>query len=242
MILAANTTDFASGALGLVELALSYLNDRKQQYYSKSEMIEYINQEQFKLGSLINRLHETYFVTSATTPSTTSSTYQLPTDLVHLMGIELGESASDSDPKDLMEVHVTDRKFYQELDAVNNKRQFGFFMVQGREFTIMPSDAEGGNLLRVFYVQRLIPFLADGTEDTRESIIPKEHHELLALGAARRGRLKLGRPNMELAAAYGEALELLEDTVMRFSPQREERIEPFYGTDGPKLPITGRTG
>jgi hypothetical protein len=240
MILSSNTTNFKDGALGLVELAASYLNDRQLQYYSKAELVEYINQEQFTLGSHINRLYETFFVTSATTPTTGTAVYQLPTDLVHLMGIEIGESASDNDPRGLVEVHVTDRKFYQGLESANATREFGFFMVQGREFTLMPKDAASGNIARVFYVQRLTPFLADGTDDGEESLIPVEHHELLALGAAQRGRIKLDRPNRTLDAKYDRGLELLEDTVMRFSPQREERIQPFHGTFGPPEAISVR--
>jgi len=229
MILATDTTDFASGALGLVELALSYLNDRKKKYFSKSEVVEYLNQEQLKTAHHINRLYETYFVKSATTTTVEDQVvYALPTDLVQLLGLEYADSVGDNEKRKLTEVHVTDAAFYQGLAKANAKEDMQVFFVSGTQFEIAPVE-NGGKTIRTHYVKRLAALV--NNSDVSE--VPIEHHEILALGAARRGRLKLGRGNPEVERGYAEAVELLNATIRRFSPQREETASPFWATGGP---------
>ena len=68
-VLATNVTDFSTGALGLVELAATYLNDRSLRYWSKSELSLFINEAQHELAEIINGVYREYFVTSTTTPT-----------------------------------------------------------------------------------------------------------------------------------------------------------------------------
>lgn len=226
MQLATDATDFASGALGMVELALSYLNDRKKQYFSKAEIVEYINQEQLYIGNVINQTFESYFLTSATTSTTTSSIYSLPTDLVKLWNIEVADSASDEEPKGLVEVHLTDREFYENLDAWNDKEDAGFFFIQGANFQLRPRASSTDKTIRVFYVKRLSRL--ENNADVSE--IPLEHHEIVPAGAARRGRIKLGRGNPELNDHYKILHDALVASIRELSPQREERNTPVWGS------------
>ncbi len=228
MILSTNITDFASGALGMVELAQSYLGDRQGAEWSKAEIINYLNREQETLATVINEIYETFFVSSATTTTVANqSTYALPSDLVHLMGIDVGDSVGDEDGQKLTEVHFTDRNFYTRLQAVNEKRSFGFFFVTGQQLRLTPKDAGGGKTMRIFYVERLDDMVVDG--DT--SRIPVQHHECLCMGAARRARIKTGERNMVLETMYSERVELLKMDVRKFSPQRVETATPFWGSD-----------
>lgn len=241
MRLATNVTDFKSGALGLVELAASYLNDRSLKYWSKGELITYANLAQFKIASAINSFYETYFLKVGTVSTVADqSLYSLPTDLLQLFGMEIANSSSDTEPREFVEVHYTDRNFYNTLTSVNLKLDFEFFFIRGTQFELRPRDGSGGREIRVFYVERLTEFATDGSDDAEVSKIPAEHHELIALGMAIRGRTKINRPNVGLHKLYQEGIGLLEATIKQYSPQREERRKPFYGTYGPDPPITTR--
>lgn len=241
MQLATNTVDFKSGALGLVELAASYLNDRKHTYWSKGELITYASLAQFKIASIINSFYETYFLKVGTIPTVADqSLYSFPTDLLQLFGMELADDTADTEPRDLIEVHYTDRNFYNTLKSVNGKLDMEFFFIRGLQFELRPREGVGAKEIRVFYVERLVEFKTDGTDDTKISKIPSEHHELLALGMAMRGRAKLQRGNPEVGKLYAEGLSVLEQTIKQYSPQREWRRKPFYGTYGPDPPITTR--
>ncbi len=241
MQLATNVTDFKSGALGLVELAASFLNDRKLRYWSKAELITYINLEQFKIASAINSFYETYFLkTSTITTVADQSLYSLPTDLVQLFGLEIADNSGDTEPREFMEVHFSDRNFYNTIKDVNAKLEFEFFFIRGTQFELRPRDAASGREMRVYYVERLVEFATDGSDDASVSKIPSEHHELLALGAQKRARGKINRPNGTYNQMYQEGVGLLEATIKKYSPQREEVRGPFYGTYGPDPPVTTR--
>ena len=242
MLLATNVTDFKSGALGLVELAASYLNDRKLKYWSKAELITYATLAQFKIASAINSFYEAYFLKVDTVLTVTDqSLYSFPTDALQIFGLEIADNTADLEPRELTEVHFSDRNFYNTLSSVNAKLDMEFFFIQGTQFALRPRDGgAGGREIRIFNVERLTEFKTDGTDDTKVSKIPAEHHELLALGMAIRARAKINRPNRELHKLYAEGIALLERTIRQYSPQREWRRKPFWGTYGPDPPITTR--
>lgn len=231
MQLATDTVDFATGQLGMVELALSYLNDRNKQYYSKAEMIEYINQAQLKLANIINRIHKTYFLTSATSPVVQDqSYYSFPADMVKLFGLEVGDNTTDQDPKRLVEVPITDRYFYQQLDDANDKQEYDFFFISGTTFKLMPRGGSVDNeQMRVHYVKRL-ERLSDNAD---VSEIPEEHHETIVLDAVRRAFVKNNRVNPTLEKMWNEALESMRAAIAEYSPSGEWRVKPWYGTYGP---------
>jgi len=229
MKLATNVTDYADGDLGMVELCASYAHDRTMQQWSKSEWIAYLNRSQLSIANKINSLYETYFLKSATTPTVDDQeTYSLPTDLIHLMGIEVADSTTDGEPMELAEIHFTQRNFFTELQKANDKVSGDVFFVQGQNIRPMPNYADG-SVIRTYYVKRL-PDLAS---DDDESEIPSEHHELICLGAVRRARAKFDSPNAEIDRLYAEGLMDLEKSIAKFSPQRKETIRPFYGSFGP---------
>lgn len=237
--LATDITNFSSGALGLVELAASYLNDRKLRRWSKPELIVYINEAQDSVAEAINAAYKEYFITSATTPTVSGqSLYSLPADLNELIHMEVVDNIStDNEPKDLVEVLLPDKKFYETLEAANRKEGYGFFFIQGTDFRMLPAVTSSSQFVRVFYVQKLVALVNNGDV----SKVPGQHHELLAIKAARRAHLKNERINRALEVLHSEAMDILTEAVQKFSRNREQRRMPWRGTYGP-IPITGRVG
>ena len=233
MILATNTTDYSSGDLGIVEVAASALNDRKHKQYSKGELIKWANFEQLHLANIINLLYEPYFVTSTTTDTVAGDgVYQLPTDMVQLLGIEIADSVTDAEPYQLVQIPWTDRQWYQQLEDVNSKREFGFYFLAGTTYRLEPGPAAAGKKIRVWMVERV----ADLVNDSDVSKIPVEHHELLALGAARRGRVKFNKRNSALDEQYAELLAVMRQSMSKMARHFDERVEPWRGSSGPVPP------
>lgn len=229
MKLATDTTDFSGGDIGMVELTLSYLNDRVKKYFSKSEIVAYINMAQQQLGNTINKFYEQFFVTSATTTLTgNQSLFALPAEMVKLIGIEVADSTSDDDPQHLVQVPLTHRRFYEHLSAANQKTGYRFFVLQGDAFKLYPEGTQD-KTGRIYYVERLVD-LADNDD---ESVIPAEHHELLCTKAAKRGLIKNGRRNPQLDQLDAELVMALESAIFQWSTQDEETTVPFWGTHGP---------
>jgi len=231
MQLATDSADFATGALGMVELVLSYMNDRSKKYYSKAECIEYLNHAQQKIAGLINRLHRTHFLTSATTTVVAGQAYySFPADMVKLAGLELLEDSADTTGKRLVEVPMKDRRFYELLAAANKQADYDFFFIAGTTFKIMPNaESVVSEEMRVHYVKRLAALV----DNADESEIPEEYHELVCLDAARRGFIKVNRTNAQLETMWGEGVEVMRQALDQYSPQREMRVEPDWGSYGP---------
>ncbi len=229
MQLATDSEDYAEGSIGLVEYASNLLNDRKRKWWSKAELISWINEEQHKIAARINRTHRHFFLTAATTAVVPDQDYYaMPSDMVKLFGIEVGESGSDTDPQPLVEIPLRDRDFYQMLDRANEKRELGYFFVAGTQFRPMPAMS-GAGTIRIHYVKRL-DRLVDN-DDT--SAIPEEHHELLAIGAARRALVKKREANPALDALYAEGISTLDEAIVGAMPHTEDHVEPWWGTYGP---------
>jgi hypothetical protein len=228
--LATDITDFSSGALGLVEYAASLLNDRDLRYWSKPELIVYINEAQDEIATEINTVYREFFLTSATTPTVADqSLYSLPTDLVELMGIEVVDSVTtDKEPQDLVEVFLKDKKFYEKLDDANDKTKFQFFFIQGCNFRLVPGAANASQFIRTFYVKRLTPMVNNA--DVSE--IPAQHHELLSVRGAQRALIKPDTTNVNLDKLDAKLSAKLLLDVARFSRLREEIREPWSGTFG----------
>lgn len=235
--LATDVTDFSSGALGLVEYAASLLNDRDLRYWSKSELVVYINEAQDEIATEINTSYREFFLTSSTTPTVTDqSLYSLPIDLVELMGIEIVDSvATDKGPQDLTEIMLSDKKFYEKLEDANSKEKYQFFFIQGSNFRIVPGAADGSNFVRIYYIKRLTPMVNNA--DISE--IPAQHHELLAVRGAKRGLIKAERSNPQLNELDDKlTMKMLAD-VSRFSRMREEIKVPWRGSYGYEYTVIG---
>ena len=174
-----------------------------------------------------------YFLTSGTTALVAEQAYYaLPSDLVDLYALEALETSSDDEPKDLIQVPLADRDFYNVLDDANKKEDFGFFFVSGTDFKMLPkpSSSISGQQLRIHYVKRLDTLVNNA--DVSE--IPLEHHPLVAMEMARLGQVKLRRQNRALEKLHGERLEALQRTVRGPTRGRQEvRTTPWYGTFGP---------
>lgn len=236
-VLATNVTDFSSGALGVVELAASYLNDRQLRYWSKSELAVYINEAQDELAEHINRIYREYFISSSTTPTVgDQALYSLPVDMVELISMEVVDDlTTDEEPQDLTEILLTHKKFYEILDAANEKKSYQYFFIQGNNFKLTPKPANSTEFVRIFYVKRLTPLVADGDV----SQLPAEHHELLAIDCARRALIKSKEINPVLESMRAARIETFHDAVQRFSRNREERREPWRGSYGADRDIRG---
>ena len=226
--LATDVTDFSSGALGLVELAASYLNDRDLRYWSKAELIVYINEAQDEIANEINAIYREFFLTSATTPTVTAqSLYSLPTDMVELMGLEVVDNvAVDQEPQDLVEIMLMDKRFYERLDDANEKNRYQFFFIQGGNFRLVPGADSSAEFIRTFYIKRLTPMVANG--DISE--IPAQHHELLAVRACKRALIKAERANPMLSDMDLNLTAKMLADVARFSRLREEIKQPWRGS------------
>jgi len=231
MQLATDSINFSDGPLGMVELALSYLNDRKKRYYSKAEIIEYINQAQAKVANMITRKHREYWLTSATTPMVAGqAVYSLPSDLVKLWEIDVLDDLTDATGKTLVSVPMIDHRFYELLEDANRKEDYDFYFVAGTTFKTMPAPGTvTAEQVRVHYVKRLTA-LANNTD---VSEIPVDHHELLCIDAARRGYIKTNRRNQQLESMWAEGVSVMESQIQTLQPNAEFRVKPFYGTYGP---------
>lgn len=235
MQLATDLTDYAEGSLGLVEMASSYLNDRGRKMWSKGELIAWINEAQLALAATINRIHREYFLKFDESTSLAAGTayYALPADLALLVGVDVTGSSTDRDPQELIAVPLEDRRFYEALDQAQRKEDYRFFFVAGTSIRTIP---EPGSVttekFRFHYVKRLARLVANG--DISE--IPIQHHELLAIDAARRAFIKTKQVNPQLEVVRNERMEAMQGELQKFTLTREERVEPFYGSFGPLYP------
>jgi len=234
--LATDVTDFASGALGLVELAASYLNDRQLRYWSKPELTVYLNEAQDELAEEINRIYREHFISSSTTPTVAGQAlYSLPADMVELVSMEVVDSTTDKEPQDLTEILLPHKRFYEILADANDKDDYSYFFVQGTNFRLAPGANSSNELIRIFFVKRLTPMV----NNTDVSEIPAEHHEMLAIDAARRGLIKTRTLNPVLEQMRADRIQIMRDSIQRFSRYREERREPWRGSYGSDRDIRG---
>jgi hypothetical protein len=236
-VLATNVTNFSSGALGLVEYTASLLNDRQLRFWSKSELMVYLNEAQHELAEEINRIYREFFLSSSTTPTVSGQDlYSLPTDMVELVSMEVVDSVTaDNEPQDLTEILLTSKKFYEVLADANQKKQYQYFFIQGANFKLTPGAASSSEFIRIFYVKRLAALVNDG--DISE--IPAEHHEMLSIDAARRALVKTRNPNPVLEQLRVQRMQTMRDGIQRFSRHREERRSPWRGSYGPDRDIRG---
>ena len=237
MILATDLTDYAADSIGLVEFAASYLHDRTHRMWSKSELVLYINEAQWALAAEINKIHKEYFLGSSTTPTVADQVYYcMPPDLVALVGLEVLDSSTDRDPSDLVSVHISDRRFYEGLTKASNKDDYRYYFVAGTNFELMPEGGSAGKYIRSHFVKRLTRLVNNGDE----SVIPLQHHELLAMDAARRALIKTRQDNPQLERMRAERLEQMAAEIRVYTIPREERVEPFYGSYGQFVPVDPR--
>lgn len=231
MVLSTNTADYALGALGMVETASAHLNDRTRKYWSKAELIAHVNSAQLDIADRINALCKEYFLTSATTPSVANQTYySLPPDLISMMGMEVINDDTDRKPQEMQQVLLDDRIFYEGLDQAQKKEDYQFFFIAGTSFKLEPeASTVNGEKIRVHYVKRLAPLVADG--DVSE--IPLNGHELLPLYAAKRALIKNARLNPALEAMIAEKWQSVRDSLLKYRPNAEIRVEPWFGSFGP---------
>lgn len=218
---------------GLVEMCARDLNDQVFRAWTRVEHIVNINFEQKKLAAMINQIHREYFVKSATTPTVAAQgRYAIPTDLVHLWGVEIADTLTDNDPKGLVQVMLHHRHFYDTLADVNDKDDMAFYWVIGREVQLEPGDKSAGKFIRTYYVKTLTDFKLDNTDNAVVSEIPIQHHSLLYLGACRRSLAKHKRVNKVIESLYSEGVSNMRGELLHFSNVLEERREPFWGTYG----------
>lgn len=232
MQLATDLTDYAAGALGLVEMASSFLNDRTRKMWSKGELIAWINEAQLALAAKINQLHREHFLKfdDSTSPGAGTAYYSLPADLVKLMGIDVLESSTDRDPQNLVAIPMTDHRFYEALDQAQDKNGYRFFFVAGTQFKTIPEPAAvSGEKFRFHYVKRLAPLV----NNTDVSEIPVQHHVLLAMDGARLALVKTKQVNAQIEIMRTERLNDMMGEIEKYTPVREEVVEPFHGSYGP---------
>lgn len=231
MVLATDSVNFADGNLGMVELALSYLNDRQKKQWSKAEIIEYINQAQLELADAMNSFHKEYFLTNATTPIIGDQQfYSLPTDLQKLIGVEIVSDSADREPRDLVSIPFGTRQFYETLDQANQKQDYQFYFVAGTELKMLPeSGTTTGELMRVWYVKRLTRLV----DNADVSEIPENGQEIMVYDAAIRALAKLGRVNEAIERLRDKKNQAFFKAIAKYLPQDEEFVEPFRGTFGP---------
>lgn len=241
MQLATGSTDYAAGSIGLVELAASFLQDREKRTISGAEWKMYANLSQKDLAAEINRYHKEYWLTYAdTTTAGDQAYYALPDDLVHLMGLEYADDATDRDHRKIVEVVFKDKDFYERLEQANEKLNLGFFFIAGTTFRLAPEVATGGaadgGILRVHYVRRITELV----DDEDESEIPDQHHHLIAMQMARYSYIKFNRNNSQLETMYMEGLKRMQRELRQRSPIRDSKTQPFFGSFGPVTDTTRR--
>ena len=200
--------------------------------WSKGELIAWINEAQLALAAKTNQLHREHFLKfdEATSPAAGTAYYSLPADLIKLMGIDLLESASDRDPTNLVAIPMTDHRFYEALDQAQDKNGYRFYFVAGTQFKTVPEPgAVTTEKFRFHYVKRLASLVNNG--DISE--IPVQHHGLLAMEGARLALVKTKQLNGQLEMMRNERLNDMMGEIAKYTPVREEVVEPWYGSFGP---------
>lgn len=233
MQLATDSTDYSSGPLGMVEMCASLAYDRDKRKVSKGEWVEYINTEQYDVADQINKFNKEHFLTSWSTDAVDDQAYySLPSDLAKLWRLEALSSATDPSGKELVEVPLVDRRFYELLDDANARNDLDFFFVAGTQFKLMPKPGAAGTAgvkIRVHGVKRVTRLTANGDV----SVIPLEHHMLICCQSAQIYFAKINRVNVTLERLISRKQENLRQSITQFSPTKEITVEPYYGTFGP---------
>lgn len=231
MQLATDTVDYASGPLGLVETVAGWLNDRSKRYWSKAEIVHYLNIAQDSLGNQINAAAKEHFLTSATTPTDNATAYyQVPSDMLQFLSMEVVDNTStDREPQELREILLPYRKFFEALDLANLKTDFNRFILTGSTFKLAPAAKVSTKYIRVYYVKRLGQLVNNA--DISE--IPLDAHGLLAMDGARLALVKHSKINAALEKARNEHWLALWQRLIQPSRFREETVAPFWGSYGP---------
>jgi hypothetical protein len=205
----------------------------------------FITAEHTKLVTQINQSYEEFFTEIATTDIVADQEmYQLPTDGRTLNRLEYSGNPgtvqwTPIEPKQVMEID----KFWvnggvQPLNA-NITRRIVYHFIAG-SFRIVPffnAAVTGG--LRLWYTKRVLgpqSAVENGDYSDFDSWVPfngllTDHHELLAIGAAIRGKTREEIPFTGLAMQYNELYRLLTLDIEQRQVQRTKttrEVEGYY--------------
>lgn len=131
-------------------------------FVSDTELTDYVNQSYFELYDLlVQKFGDDYFVATPHTATTTSSeTYDLPTDLYKLLGVDIGSTGNFIALKPFT---FSERNLRSGVAVRQNLR----YRLRGSSLWLTPAPA-AGQTLRLWYVPRLTPLSADA--DTADGV------------------------------------------------------------------------
>jgi hypothetical protein len=187
---------------------------------------------------MMNKIHKEYFLKFAEISLAAGQAYySMPTDLAMLAGLEVIDSTADREPKEMVSVHISDRRFYEGLALATRKDDYKFFFVAGTDFKALPEPGSvNGEKVRIHYVKRLSPLVLN----TDVSAIPEQNHLLLAMDAARLALIKTKQVNAQLERMRLERFMEMQSEIRTFTITREEIVTPWYGSFGPEEYIPPR--
>lgn len=168
-------------------LVLSLLDDPDGGYFTNAQTLVFINNAQQEVQKMISQAFEGYFL-KAVSASTVQNQreYQLPSDFKRLHRLELVLSGSNISDESFIRLKKITRN-QQDLLFNNAGTPEGYFF-QGDYMILIPAP-DSAKTMRMYYEYRVPDLSADG--DVSE--IPIQHHEMIAILAARDGMIKDGR-------------------------------------------------
>lgn len=191
-------------------LVLSFLDDPDAGYFTNAQTLAFINNAQKEVQKIIAQGFEGHFL-KAVYASTVANQreYQLPSDFKRLHRIELVLSGTNISNESFIRIKKMSRN--QQDMVYNNAGTPEFYYFQGNYLILTPAP-DAVKTLRMYYEYGVPDLSADG--DISE--IPIQHHEMIAIVAARDGMIKDGRDASLLQKKIDDFTKMLkQDTEQR---------------------------
>jgi len=187
----------------MVETTVNYLNDPRQTRFKRPQIIRHLNRSQEEVKRKIAGVDETMFTALqdyAVVSSDDSLEFTLPTDFSLLLA---AEDVSQSVPVPAHRVEFATRhdNYDDRVLPVGMSTSPTYYLRGNKLGIVRPKTAY---TLRIAYVKELTEL----SDDADESEIPKDYHDLVCLGAAKRAYGSVSRP-------FPPELEMIRQETIR---------------------------
>lgn len=205
-------------------------------FWTKDIIDAFIAAEHRKLVTTVNEAYEEFFTNNATTDIVAGQeTYGLPDDFRKVIRMEYSSDPGTVQHQEIFPAQINDQWKYWSKDGVSPtvagiKISYAFLNTQFRLAPFFSASVTDG--INIFYTQRLPGPDLDSWEPFNGLL--KDHHEILAVGAAMRGKIREEVDFSMMNMLYNDLKrEMLLDVEQR-QVQRSKHVretEGLYGGD-----------